>query len=152
MSGRKLFGSSADQRLNIAVIIIIFAGVTIYTLFHPSTAFGLAFGDDSMTITGPDGAPFAVTVSYEDILSVSQTDSLEIGTRLEGLSTDSCRFGTWENESYGSYTLCAVPSISNYIVLETREGMVAFNYESADTTSRLYAALLDLLEDHGQEA
>lgn len=142
------------QRRNILFIAIIFLGVTAFSLFRGGEPMELAFNDDEMTITGPDGAPFAVTIPYQDIQSVFESDplnALELGVRLEGLDTDRCRFGTWHNDAYGDYTLCASPRVSNYIVLETAGGVVAFNYENADSTHHLYLALVDLLRDYGVE-
>lgn len=145
---------SAAQRRNILAIAIIFVGVTAFSLFRGAKPMQLAFLDDEMTITGPENAPFVVTIPYQDIRSVSEwdsADSLEPGFCREGLDTSRCRFGTWCNDAFGDYTLCASPGISNYIVLETADGVVAFNYESADSTHHLYLALADLLRDHGLE-
>lgn len=155
-SGRPSKMSAAQRRngRNVLIIAIILVGVTAFSLFHGGEAMELGFEDDKMTITDPEGAPFVVTISYRDIRSVSErspADALELGACQEGLDTSRCRFGTWSNDAYGDYTLCASPRVSSYIVLETAPGVVVFNYESDDSTHHLYLALVDLLRDHGVE-
>lgn len=151
MSSGRPSKMSTAQRRNVLIVAIIFVGVTAFSLFRGGKPMELAFNDDEMTITGPDGAPFVVTIPYQDIQSVSESGTLELGIQLEGLDTGRCRFGTWRNDAYGDYTLCASPRISSYIVLETADGVVAFNYESADSTHHLYLAFVDLLRDRGVE-
>lgn len=151
MSSGRPSKTSAAQRRNILIAAVIFVAVTAFSLFRGSEPVELAFHDDEMTITGPEGAPFVVTIPYQDIRAVSEADALEPGVRREGLDTGRCRFGSWRNGAYGDYTLCASPHISSYIVLDTADGVVVFNYESADSTHHLYLALADLLRDHGLE-
>ena len=147
----KLSKYSTAQRWNIAVALIIFILVTAFYLFRSAEPMKLGFEEDHMTITGPSGAPFVVTVDYQDILSVSEADTLDPGVRLEGLDTERCRFGSWQNDAYGNYTLCVSPAFPNHIVLETVNGIVAFNYESADSTQHLYSALVEMLRERGWE-
>ncbi len=115
------------------------------------SAVDLQFEDAQMSINGPSGAPGPVTLDYADILSVSLRDGLELGVFESGLDTETCRFGVWRGGDLGSYTLCACPAASEYIVLETAEGTVVFNYQDDDATEHLYEALLELLESKGLE-
>ncbi len=115
------------------------------------SAIELQFEDTQMSIHGPSGAPGPVTLNYADILSLSLRDSLDLGTFESGLNTESCQFGVWRGGELGSYTLCACPAASEYIVLETAEGTVAFNYQDDDATEHLCEALLELLESKGLE-
>lgn len=151
MSSGSPFKMSAAQRRSLLIAAVIFVGVTAFSLFRSGEPMELAFRDDEMTITGPEGAPFAVAIPYQDIRSVSESKAPDPGVCLEGLDTERCRFGVWRNDAYGDYTLCASPHISSYIVLKTADGVVAFNYENDDSTHHLYLALVDLLRDHGLE-
>ncbi len=151
MSSGRPSSFTTAQRRNIIIIAIIFVGVTALSLFRNTNPMELDFGDDHMTITGPESAPFTVTVQYQDILSVSEADIPDPGICLEGLDTQRCRFGFWQNDTYGEYTLCDSPAFQDHIVLETADGIVAFNYESDDSTHHLCQALVELLRDHGLE-
>lgn len=106
---------------------------------------GLVIDEDSITVTGPSDAPFTLTVAYQDIRSISETDSLDPGILLDGLDRNGCRFGSWQNAAYGEYMLCDIPDIPKHIVLETANGIVVFNYESADFTHELCSAMLSRL-------
>lgn len=47
----------------------------------------------------------------------------------------------------GEYTLCASPSVSDYIVLQTADGILVFNYESVDMTQHVCTALAELIAE-----
>lgn len=134
-------------RREFIIFIAIVVGFSLFSLRNRDSWITLNFGDDSMTLTGPDDAPFVVEISYQDILSVQKVTSLDLGENLTGIDTEKCLFGTWKNDSYGEYTLCASPSVSDYIVLETDCGITVFNYESEDMTEHLYTALAELIDE-----
>lgn len=142
---REKLGSAQRRDIILAVLIII--AFTIFYSFHNVVPVTLEVGEESMTLTGPKDAPFAVEIAYRDILSVTQTDALDIGTNLSGLNTDQCWFGVWRNSAYGEYTLCASPSVPRYIVLETENGVIVCNYNNEDATQNLYTALVDWLAE-----
>jgi hypothetical protein len=141
--------ASAERR-NLIFIVILLVGFTIYSAFGNSGGLSLSFGEDALTVTGPKDAPEAVVVAYEDIQQLSLVEDLPLGERVDGLESKSCQFGTWQNASYGSYTLCALPSVTTYLVIETEEGVVVCNYESAEATQSLYTAFQELLEKQGE--
>ncbi len=130
-------------------VIILF---TVLFVHGDEDAIEFQFEDTQMSIIGPDEAPEAVTLDYSEILSVNMRDDLNPGSFKIGLDTDTCKFGTWQNEEMGSFTLCAFPNVSEYIVLETTNGTVVFNYQDNDSTEHLYTAFLELLESKGWEA
>lgn len=139
------------QRRDIVLALLVIAAVMIFQLVKPSETIQLQFGQDSMTLSSSDGEAFLAEVRYSDILSLTQTEELEAGTCLTGADTDRYRFGTWRNGAYGEYTLCVFPSVSQYIVVETRQGVVVFNCEDAATTRSMYTAFAELLEEKRQE-
>lgn len=139
------------QRWNVVIAIALILVVTLFGWGKDEMPVTYQFGEAGMTVTGPEDAPFAVELSYKDIISVSEAGELDTGDNLTGVCTDKCWFGTWKNEAYGEYTLCALPSVSQYIVLETTDGVVVCNYQSADATRSLYTALVEWLEEKQQE-
>lgn len=141
--------SSSKSRMNFLFTIVILVVFSFYYFSNHVVPVTFQYEEDRMILTGPSGAPFSVELKYEEILSVSEITELETGTNLSGINTEQCWFGTWENDCYGTYTLCASPSFSDYIVLETADGVVVCNYESADATQHMYTALLELLEAKG---
>lgn len=139
------------RRFNLLLIVLLLAGSLIFYFAGPSELpVDPQFDDESMTLVGPGEAPSPVVIRYADILSVSEIHGLDAGTNLDGLCTEQYWFGAWRNDVYGEFTLCASPRFSDYIVLETVNGTVVFNYEDTDTTHQLYTALVDLLADKQQ--
>lgn len=141
---------SAHRREMIAALVVI----VLFTIFAgrwKPDGIEFDFGETQMTITGPEGAPAPVTLAYTDVCAISLRPDLDLGSREEGLDNSSCRFGAWRNGEFGRYMLCACPELPEYIVLETEQGNVVFNYQDADATAHLYEALLELLESKGLE-
>lgn len=138
-------GAQWRNLIFLLIVLVVFGGFRIFNHVEPVT---LQFEDDYMTLTGPEGAPFVVTVQYQEIHSISEITELDLGTYLTGLNTEKCWFGTWHNDAYGDYTLCASPAFSDYIVLETANGVIVFNYESADATQHFYPAMQELLDSY----
>lgn len=135
---------------NIVFVLILLIGFTVYQMNRNSNPVTYQFTSDSVTLTGPDNAPAPITVSYDTILSVYELSELELGTNLSGLNTAACQFGTWENDLFGTYTLCAYSSVTEYMVIQTSDGTVVCNYESADATQHMYTAFLDLLNNNDE--
>lgn len=145
MPALKAYKMSSAQKRNIVAGLLV---LVIFSFFYWRSHIEPVvwkFDESCMTLTAPDGE-LSVTVAYQDINLVSEITELDAGTNLTGICTDQCWFGTWQNDMYGDYTLCASPLFAGYIVLDTKNGVIVCNYESADATAHLYTALLELLE------
>lgn len=136
---------------NILVIIVLFVVFTIYYRNTHTEAVTYNFQDTCVVLTGAPGSPDPVIIKFSDIVSISQTSSPNLGGFVDGCNTKLCQFGIWENEAYGSYTLCAYPDVMEYIVIETTNGYVVCNYENNDATDSLYEAMLDYLKALGYQ-
>ena len=151
MSEQKPRSIWSTYRREIVVALIIIVLFTLFAGRGRQQGVEFQFEESQMTIIGPSGAPEPVVVDYADIRSISHCTGLELGDCESGLDTASCRFGTWRSDELGRYALCALPSVSEYVVLETAQRTVVFNYEDDDATAHLYTALLELLESKGVE-
>lgn len=136
---------NAGKFRNIVFVLILLIGFTVYQMNRNSNPVTYQFASSSVTLTGPDNAPAPVTVSYDTILSVYEITELELGECLSGMNNKTCQFGTWENDTFGTYTLCAYTPVTEYMVIQTTGGTVVCNFESADATQHMYTAFLDLL-------
>jgi hypothetical protein len=59
-------------------------------------------------------------------------------------------YGTWESSTIGQYNVYANAKVKEYVVIETDNDIpFVMNYESSDTTTSFYNALLDLLDESG---
>ena len=131
---------------NIAFVILILVVFTIYSFRHISVPVTYTFEEEYMSLSGPTDADFTVDIPYSDILSVSLSESPpDLGKELSNTSTKSCLNGTWENETYGVYSLYAWPKVTDFIVIETSNGFILCNFESNDATAHLCTAIQELL-------
>ncbi len=120
----------------VAVIVII---VSVLGIFR-SAAFTVEIEDEVFTITYEDET--VVQFSKEEIRSAEYMESFTRGTAAETIAEGKYTVGTWENDEWGSYTLCIRESVEGYVVVTTEESVFVFNYESKDTTEAMCSALL----------
>ena len=59
-------------------------------------------------------------------------------------------YGTFHNDVYGTYALCAVPSIRSAIEIRTKNGIILFNYESEKVTAALSTSLTEFVSEKQQ--
>lgn len=100
--------------------------------------------DDAFTLTGPGGT--SAVIAYADIEDIRSTDSFDPGTASGGGKAGSVCYGTWENDSIGTYTAFVDTDINTVILVETFDGTYAFNYEDENATRELAAALPDFAD------
>ncbi|MCC8102960.1 MAG: PH domain-containing protein [Clostridiales bacterium] len=144
-SGGESRGEQSGMRLfymNILIIVLVVIAYTFYT--RDQTGMDFSMSEEAFTITMPDSTE--VSLSFSDVTSMELVSDVDYGSCVSGQSSDSCYYGTWENETWGSYALCVAPSIGSCILVETEEQILVFNFESASTTSALYESLLDYVD------
>lgn len=136
--------SHKTRRALLTIIVVV--GFCVFDFFSKGSSIAYTYGENALTIAGPSDTSASVTVEYEDILSVSEVTELDPGTNLSGVCTDQLWFGSWQNQAYGEYLLCAYPNVSDYVVLETADGIVVCNDKSAAKTQKIHTSLLEHLE------
>ena len=122
--------------------LLIFAAILIVmsvlsTLF--SKGFEFHFEADSMSIT--DSEDNTCTVLYGDITSMEIVESPDWGTCVDGDSSRSYRWGTWENDAWGRYTMYTSTAADICILIRTDTQVIALSYESDDVTTGLMDSL-----------
>lgn len=128
-------------KLVISVLLI----AVLFGLFWKQNAnsVSIQFQDDSMTLSAPESDAFTIDIAYGDISSMELVQDLDLGSCVDGTEEELRKNGMWENTAFGQYYLCIYTNIPQYIVLHTTDGVVVFNYESEDTTKKLYEAFVD---------
>ena len=103
----------------------------------------------SIVITGPSGTePFSI--DYREIQSITLIDDYNRGTKVSGVQNRHLYYGTFHNDVYGTYALCAVPSIRSAIEIRTKNGIILFNYESEKVTAALSTSLTEFVSEKQQ--
>jgi len=137
-----------SQRSWMISAVIIIAVALFMGFGRGKGAVDFSSSDESISLSaGEEGQKYTLTVRYDETKSFTFVEDLDLGTMVEGQDTDKYKTGTWENDSYGTYLLCANGDVKCYVVAEMTDGTYkVFNYESADTTENLAPALQEELE------
>lgn len=136
-----------NRNQNMIVFVVIIVGVTLFTLMGGKTGTYLDFGEEAVTVSVSD---FEREIAYADIAGLELTDLPDPGTMVTGGDKRTIRYGIWENDTWGSYTLFATPKISKGIVLTMNDGSVlVLNYQDEETTGSLHQLFTDLLHSKG---
>ena len=114
-----------------------------------AASVGIDFNDTRIVITGPSGTePFSI--DYREIQSITLIDNYNSGTKVSGVQNRRLYYGTFHNDVYGTYALCAVPSIPSAIEIRTKNGIILFNYESEKVTAALSTSLTEFVSEKQQ--
>lgn len=114
------------------LIIIIY---TIYQFVGGGAAADFSWSETSVTVICPDETEF--NMNYADVTSLELYTDVDYGICVSGNDSGSAYYGTWENDLWGTYSLCVTQSIGNCIVMQTDDATLVFNYESEEITSAL---------------
>lgn len=102
--------------------------------------------EKSITIDSSDWKDY--TVPLDHITSVSLVKDLGVGRRTFGLGSFRLSEGNFRNNAFGDYILYAYLSCDSYVVLETTDGIVAPNAETAEETDALYQTLKQAVDSY----
>jgi hypothetical protein len=130
--------------------VCLLIGVIVYFLTKDVEGISIDVKDDMLSLSYSSGDSFEFR--YADILSVTETQHLDLGKYISGTDTKRYQFGVWENEEFGKYNLCIYANVARYIVVETSSGIFVFNTDSEDATESFYKAFLELLQTNQAEA
>lgn len=129
------------RMMNGIVFVIFFAVSAIYYTKMGNNQVALSVQEASLIIEVPKKSEHEVR--YEQILSVTLQDAPSYGQAVDGGIAGKCNYGIWQNEQWGTYYCYALTNVKDCIVLETDEGIVAFNFENEDATKAFYEAFLE---------
>lgn len=139
----------SKQPILLLLTVIIF--IAVFAFHRGGAVIQFQFDGDTLLVSGPNGFSFSAQLS--DIESLTLETAFSPGSCVSGSSEGGYSAGTWENEALGRYQLCIRTKIKSCIVLKTADGeILAFNFESAGSTSELFRALSEYRENGGQTA
>ncbi|MCD8085679.1 MAG: hypothetical protein LUF28_05045 [Clostridiales bacterium] len=130
-----------------AAILVI---LTLVSTLNKEGAVTLNYTEEALTVNGADGYSFQV--AYDEIASVALEELPDLGTAVEGGSDAAFRYGVWENDTWGEYTLCLTTTMDTCVVLTLLDGGVyVFNYGDEDGTQAVYEDLPGVLAEYGND-
>lgn len=108
-------------------------------------SIGYHTGEESITLTGPEDT--SAEIAYADMQEITSVTDFDYGTAVDGGTKGSVNYGTWENESLGTYTSFINTGIDTVILITTEDTTYAFNYEDETATEELAKALPDFASE-----
>lgn len=123
----------------ILILILIIMAVNAFGFFKKDTV-SVKIEDDVFSICY--GEETLIQFGREEIISVEYLDELDPGRAARDLSEGDYLAGEWENEVWGTYTLCVKQGVETFVLLKTKEDIFVFNYVNEDTTEGIYNALV----------
>lgn len=126
--------------VQVLVWLLILVGVyLIYNRSHPVdfVSIGLDGEKIGINISGSD----TIFLMFDDIDQIEYLKSLDAGTQIDGIEKDNFRYGTFENDTYGSYTLCGFSDVPEYIAIHTKDGVYVVNRSSVEDTQQEFKKL-----------
>lgn len=128
---------------NLLIILAIMIVVTVVTMIRSENAVSFDWTETEVQITDPGGTSFSVV--YSDVTALELVEHPNYGTCIDGKQTFSWIYGTWKNEVWGTYTLCASAHTALCIVMQTQHGAVIISYESDEITAALFGSLKEFI-------
>jgi|GEM_PF-4338888 len=126
--------------------LILIAAVSIYYITQGSCAYDVRGTDGALEITTADKEVF--DIPYDGIVSVEERTSFTPGDAVKAKSNSAYKSGTYRNEELGEYTLAVTNRIDRYIIAETADGTIVFNYDNSETTHSMYEGLVKMKADN----
>ena len=143
--------SKARNRFDIIFCILFVVGVMFYREIAEDNSAHMVIGANAISITAADESKREV--AFDEIESVALHDDFSDFDKGELVTGNEARTGisgTFRNEQFGEYGLYVTPKYKNYIVMETQEGVIVFNYESREDTVAVYNLISELMESPQQ--
>ena len=134
---------SAKAKNTIFLVLVLVAFIVLTSIFG-GTGMNVDFGEDSLTVFGP--GKYSFTVDYDRVADMERVELTDPGAMISGGENRSYCWGSWENEAWGSYTLCASKKIDTAIHMTTTDGEhLVFNFQDEDTTASILEMFTQLL-------
>ena len=132
--------------MNVAVFLI---ALLLITSMRGKTSASVDLNQENIVLSGPDG--YHRSIAYTQVVADSvkllgEEDLDKPGSVVTGGENRKYRWGQWENDAWGKYTLCIQQKIDAALCFETVDGeTVIFNVESEDTTKAFEDAFRELV-------
>lgn len=107
---------------------------------------GVTMESDGLSFETDSG--YASQIKWDEIQSLELRENLSYGTLVEGVDGNKEKSGIWNSEEFGEYELFSNAKLQRCIICKRESGQViAFNFESEESTKSLYDAILKELSE-----
>lgn len=129
---------------HIAFILVLFAVTMLIFYFDTSEDVKITFSETQMDVK--HDRKYTMSVPYDIIDSARLTELPEGGKKLAGGDNMVVRYGTWENDTWGEYYICADLDATLCIELTLNDGRTfVISRKNNDETTAVFHQLQDHL-------
>lgn len=125
--------SKTKNYIFIFLLIITFSVMSLTGTTRKISFYG---SSTQMTFTGPDNK--STTIDFSDIISLEFLSDPDYGTAINGGTLHKCMYGIWDSPSFGTYHAYIDPQYHCCVLIQTNSEVIAFNYESDETTKAFF--------------
>ena len=127
------------SKKDLVFITLIFAAVIVFSFVETQNKVKVTFNEASVDVVS---AKYSMNIPYE-MIDYAQLEALpEAGHVVSGRDDMTIRYGTWANDRFGEYYICADLAAENCIVVHLKDGrFFLFSRLRAEKTSTLFDTL-----------
>lgn len=125
-------------------VIVVVVIVSLLGFRADRAAVGIAVEGNDFIVRYSD--QFEFRFSKEDVIATRLVEDPDYGDPVQAVSRKTYLVGQWENGEYGTYRLAVKESADICIVVQTKDGFYAYNYNSKAQTEAAHEALVDWIE------
>ena len=101
--------------------VILFALVIAISILQPSNKIIAEFGEDSVDVKS---SKYTMNIPYEMVDHIELMDKPDMGTAVDGRDDMILMTGTWKNDTWGEYHMCAEIATDNCIAIYLNDGRI----------------------------
>ena len=129
---------SKGLRPSAARSIVSFIILALVLLLIYTTGVTRDFGEEKLSLKS---SFYSVDVPYSTITDIELRDTLEKGSRINGIGTFTVAGGHFRNSEFGSYNLFISTKVNSYIVIHSGNVVTVFNMTNVEDTKAAYELL-----------
>ena len=139
---KKFWKLVSKKDLIFATLILV--AVVVFSFFESQNKVKVTFNETAVDVVS---SKYTMNIPYDMIERAELTALPEAGTVVSGRDDMTIRYGTWNNDLYGEYYICADLAAENCITVHLKDGRVfLFSRLSAEETAGLFDTLQTYLK------
>ena len=125
---------------HILFAVVLMAIMLFFAIRQSDNMVKVYFEDTNVQVTS---SKYSMSIQYADIQSAELAPMEAAGEEIaDTYDDDILRAGTWRNDVWGEYSICADLDTTNCVVVTINDGRtLVFSRKNNDTTAELYNTL-----------
>jgi len=148
----KIMGKSGLKRMVLQLLWSIAIVAAFLVLFgRMSASINISSIENGISLIDPDGGVYEVI--YVDIELIQLIELPEdYGACVDGETSKGFSYGLWQNDEWGTYSLCVKNSVEKAVFISQSGKALVFNYEGIASTESFYNAMLQAMSGEKEQS